>query len=289
MSASDAVFLFSYFKGSGDGLHLAWSEDGFHWHALNHDHIFLEGEVGKEKLMRDPFVLPGKDGLFHLVWTAGWHENGIGYACSKDLVNWRPQQFLGVMTHEKEVCNCWAPEIFYDSVRSQYVIYWASSIAGRFPATDHTGDEGLNHRMYFVTTSDFKIFSEAKIFFDGGFNVIDATIVKDDHRYIMFMKDETLDPCEKNIRFSVSDDLFSGFDKVSSPITGAFWAEGPSAIKIAGKWVVYFDKYKANEIGAIQSVDLLSWEDISDQVNFPRGAQHGSVFSVARSQVKHLF
>jgi hypothetical protein len=283
-----SVFLFSYFKGHGDGLHLAWSEDGFHWTALNDDQPFLTSQVGMERLMRDPFVLLGRDGLFHLVWTSDWHGTSIGYSSSCDLRNWPQQKLLNVMKHEKETRNCWAPEIFYDDVRNQYIIYWASSVPGRFPESDHSGDDGLNHRMYFVATHDFKTFTRAKLFFDPGFNVIDASIVKDERRYVMFMKDETLNPCQKNIRVAVSEEIFGGFKSVSPPITGAYWAEGPTAVKIEGEWMVYFDKYKLNQIGAVRSPDLHTWEDISDHVHFPSGAQHGSVTRIPLERLESL-
>ena len=289
MDKDQDIFLFSYFKGHGDGLHLAWSEDGFYWNALNNDIPFITPQVGIEKLMRDPFLIQGTDGFFHIVWTAGWHGNGIGYASSPDLVHWSTQQILPVMEQAPDTRNCWAPEIFYDEVQQQYIVHWASSVRGRFPETAHTGDDGLNHRIYCVLTRDFKIFSEAKLFYDGGFNVIDATVVKDQNRYILFMKDETLQPCQKNIRVAVGDQLFfSGSEKVSPPITGSYWAEGPTAIKISGNWIVYFDKYKLNQIGGVRSADLKVWEDISDALRFPPGAQHGSVMTVPMERVKHL-
>lgn len=284
----DHIYLFSYFKGHGDGLHLAWSRDGFHWTALNNDLPYITGQAGPEKLMRDPFVLAAPDGNFHLVWTAGWHGKGIGYAFSADLVNWSSQQFLEVMAHENDARNCWAPEIFFDDVEEQYIIYWASSIPGRFPETDHMGDDGLNHRMYCAVTKDFKSFAPTRLFFDGGFDVIDATLVKDDNRYLLFLKDETLNPCQKNIRVAVADRIFDGFKKVSQPLTGAYWAEGPSAIKINDRWIVYFDKYKLKQLGAVTSADLIHWEDISDRVHFPQGAQHGSVQQVDFARIRHL-
>lgn len=287
-SVDNPVFLFSYFKGHGDGLHLAWSADGFQWVALNHDQPFITGRVGPEKLMRDPFLLPAEDGTFHLVWTAGWRGKGIGYASSSDLVNWSPQQFLGVMEHERDALNCWAPEIFFDHQGDQYIIYWASSIPGRFPDTDHMGDEGLNHRMYYTSTKDFKTFSPTRLFFDAGFNVIDATLVRDDDRYLLFFKDETRTPCQKNIRLSTSESIFGGFKDVSKPLTGAYWAEGPTVTKIRGRWIVYFDKYKLNQIGAVMSDDLLEWEDISGKVDFPAGAQHGSVVRIPFARINHL-
>ena len=183
---------------------------------------FLLPSVGPEMIMRDPFLFSGNDGLFHLVCTAGWRGNGIGYANSFDLMTWSTQRFLPVMEHEKSTVNCWAPEIFYDELDEQYVIYWASTVPGRFPETDHMGDEGLNHRMYYTATPDFKTFGETRLFFDGGFNVIDATLVKNDGRYLLFMKDETLNPCQKNIRFAISNNIFRGFHSVSPPITGDY-------------------------------------------------------------------
>jgi hypothetical protein len=287
-SDDDPVFLFSYFKGHGDGLHLAWSEDGFSWMALNNDNPFVTPEAGPEKLMRDPFVLPTADGLFHLVWTAGWKGRAIGYASSRDLVTWSPQQLLAVMDHEPRAVNCWAPEIFYEETGAQFILYWASSIPGRFPETDLTGDDGLNHRMYYTTTRDFRSFSKTRLFFDAGFNVIDATLARDGEYYLLFFKDETLNPCQKNIRLAIGASIFGGFNNVSPPLTGSYWAEGPSAIKIAGRWIVYFDKYKLNEIGALCSTDLVHWNDISDQVHFPKGAQHGSVAKLPYGRLRHL-
>jgi hypothetical protein len=286
---NDSVYLFCYFKGHGDGLHLAWSRDGFHWHALNGDLPYITGQTGPEKLMRDPFVLAAPDGMFHLVWTAGWRGNGIGYASSPDLLNWSSQKFLEVMAHESETRNCWAPEILYDDTQDQYIIYWASSIPGRYPETDDLGDEGLNHRMYCTMTKDFKRFAETRLFFDAGFNVIDATVVKDNNRYLLFFKDETSRPLQKNIRVAVADGIFDGFKNVSKPLTGAYWAEGPSAVKINGRWVVYFDKYKLNRMGAVTSADLKHWQDISDQLYFPEGAQHGAVQKIDFNRISHLF
>ncbi len=280
----DRVFLFSYFKGRGDGLHLAWSTDGFSWNALNNDQPLITGDMGEERIMRDPFLLPVNDG-FHLVWTAGWRGKGIGYAFSHDLVTWSPQQFLPVMEHEPKALNCWAPEIFrHDG--GNFFIHWATTIQGRFPETDGQGDEGLDHRMYFTATPDFRSFSATKLFFDGGFNVIDATLVRDGDRYLLFMKDER--PDQKNIRMAIGEAIPGVFRNVSPPLTGSYWAEGPSAIRIDNRWVVYFDKYKAGSIGAIASRDLQTWEDISDEVHFPSGAQHGSVVEIPFGRVNHL-
>ena len=124
--AQKPAYLFTYFKGNGeDGLHLAYSNDALNWKSLNDDKSILTPEVGEQKLMRDPAVIKGGDGLFHMVWTTGWTEHGIGYASSKDLINWSEQELIPVMEHEETARNCWAPEITYDAQNDEYMIYWA--------------------------------------------------------------------------------------------------------------------------------------------------------------------
>jgi hypothetical protein len=84
--AKDKVYLFTYFKGNGeDGLHLAYSRDGYNYTTLNNDKSFLNPEVGVSKLMRDPCVIRTPDGTFHMVWTAGWTERGIGYPLLRQM------------------------------------------------------------------------------------------------------------------------------------------------------------------------------------------------------------
>ena len=131
--------------------------------------------------MRDPSLVRGPDGTFHLVWTTGWQKDqGFGYAHSKDLVHWSEQRFIPVMEHEPTTVNVWAPELFYDEPNGEFIICWASTIPGRFP--DHLEPHDNNQRMYYTTTRDFKTFAPTKLFFDPGFSVIDCTIVRDGDR-----------------------------------------------------------------------------------------------------------
>lgn len=285
----DEVFLFSYFVDNGeDGLHLAYSYDGLKWEALKNNQSFLKPAAGKDKLMRDPCIIQGPDGNFRLVWTLSWNEKGIGYAFSKDLINWSDQYYLPVMEHEPDAKNCWAPEVFYDEKTKQYIIFWSSTIPGRFTETEKSGDDKYNHRMYFVTTTDFMDFTETELFYDQGFNVIDGTMITGNNNYILFLKDETRTPPQKNIRFATSSKLTGGFGKPSAPITGNYWAEGPTLLKTGSNWTLYFDKYTAHKMGAIRSADLETWEDISDSVSFPEGTRHGTAFKVSREVFEKL-
>lgn len=283
------IFLFSYFMGNGeDGLHLATSNDGLKWEALNDNKSFLTPDVGEDKLMRDPCIISGPDGKFHMVWTVSWKEKGIGYASSNDLIHWSEQKFIPVMEHEPTAKNCWAPEIFWDESSNQYFIFWSTTIPGRFPETEKTGDDKYNHRMYFVTTKDFINFSETKLFYNQGFNVIDGSLIKENGQYVVFLKDETKTPPQKNIRIATSNELTGNYSKPTPPITGEYWAEGPTPIKIGDWWIVYFDKYVDHIMGAVRSKDLKNWEDISEQISFPEGTRHGTVFKALPEMLENL-
>jgi hypothetical protein len=155
-------------------------------------------------------------------------------------------------------------------------------------AGDTAGDDKYNHRMYYTSTKDFKTFSKTKLLYDHGFNIIDATIQKDGNRFVMFLKDETKNPPQKNIRVAFSDTLTGGYGLPSVPITGNYWAEGPTVIKTGKNWVVYFDKYTLHTYGAVSSPDFVHWTDISDKISFPKGTRHGTVFTITKKEFERL-
>jgi beta-xylosidase len=230
-----------------------------------------------------------------MVWTVSWQEKGIGYANSKDLVHWSEQKYIPVMEHEPNAKNCWAPELFFDDINNQFLIFWATTIPGRFADTDYQSNEGIegqgnNHRMYYVSTKDFEDFSETKIFYDKGFNVIDATLLNVGSEYLMFLKDETNKPFkpQKNIRIAKSNFAEGPYSEPSEKITGDYWAEGPTVIKIGENWHLYFDKYRLREYGLLVSKDLKTWIDKSDGLEYPDGLRHGTVFKVSEKILNKL-
>jgi beta-galactosidase len=289
--AQEEVYLFSYFVGNGeDGLHLAYSADGLKWTPLNDGKSYLAPTVGKDKLMRDPFILQGKDGVFHLVWTSGWWDKQIGYAESPDLINWSEEKGIPVMEHEPTAKNSWAPEMVYDPVNKNYIIFWATTIPGRHSdVASSEREKGLNHRMYCTTTSDFKSFSPTKMFFNPDFSTIDATILPKNNKFYMFLKNENPNPPEKNIRITIADQASGPYPvKVSEPITGKYWAEGPTTLEVGDYVYVYFDKYTSHKYGTVRSKNMTDWEDVSELVSFPEGSRHGATFKVKHEVFMHL-
>lgn len=291
----EPAFLFSYFRGNGEtGLHLAWSRDGLNWTPLNDGRAILAPQVGG-RLMRDPCIVRGPDGTFHMVWTTGWWERSIGLAHSKDLINWSEQRLIPVMEHESNALNSWAPEILLDPADNSFIIHWATTIKGQF--TLETGDGAdrdrhgnpLNHRMYFTRTSDFKNFTPARLLYEPGWNCIDASIYPyGDGRWVMFIKDERKVPvAQKNIRVAWGESPAGPFGPASDPIS-ADWVEGPTALRIDGVWHLYYDGYTRGRMEGRRSRDLQNWENITEKLNFPRGARHGTAFEVEPAFLEQL-
>jgi hypothetical protein len=291
-SAADtnSVFLFSFFREPNGqaGLFLATSTNGLNWTELKapNGKSFLEPQVGG-RLMRDPCLRQGPDGVFHLVWTTSWGRPPvIGYASSTDLTHWSEERAIPVMENDPTAKNVWAPELFYDAKKEQWLIFWATTIPGKFPETENAGDD--NHRIYYVTTRDFTNSSPTKLLYDGGFNEIDATMLADGGRYYLILKDETKNPVKKNLRIAAGDSAEGPFGPASGPIS-TNWVEGPSAIKISGECYIYFDHYSGSKYyGAVKSTDMKTWQDISTELAFPKGIRHGTVLTVPESIVQQI-
>ena len=285
-----SAYLFSSFRGNGeDGLHLAYSHDGLKWTALKGDTSFLKPQVGG-RLMRDPCVVQGPDGTFHMVWTDSWTGTTIGYASTRDFIHWSEQKSIPVMAQEPTSKNCWAPEIVYDRKRDQFMIFWATTIPGKFTETWFDGKNDNNHRIYATTTKDFESFTPTKLFFEPGFNVIDSTLLVLKGKVFMFFKDETrYQNAKKNLRLAVANDIAGPYKVVSKPVTlPGEWVEGPTAIRIGDYVYVYYDSYTKRHYGALRSRDMQNWEDVTGKLIMPEGIRHGTAFAVSNDVLDAL-
>jgi Glycosyl hydrolases family 43 len=299
-------FVFAYFntgKGESQGLQLAWSRDGYDWTKIEPPGgCFLKPEAGG-KLMRDPSVVCGPDGTFHMVWTTGWGgqgaDVGFGIAHSKDLLHWSEQKFVEAMRDYPGCANVWAPEITFDRETGMYLIYWASTVAGRFPETEGHGDafsrdpvKGVkcNHRIYVTTTRDFEAYTPTKLFFNDGYSCIDAFIVRDAprHRWVMAVKDEERWPvAKKNIRLAFAESPLGPWGKSSAPISPD-WVEGPALLQVGEEWFLYYDAYTRHHYEGLRTADFEHWTPITDQLHMPGGIRHGTAFPVTEEILQGL-
>ncbi|ANH80314.1 arabinosidase [Niabella ginsenosidivorans] len=283
-SCSGRAYLFTSFHEPADaGLRLLYSYDGYHWTEL--DTTFLKPAVGQQKVMRDPSMVQGPEGTFHLVWTSSWRgDKGFGYAASKDLAHWSPQQFIPVMEQEPATVNVWAPELFYDDTDKKYLIVWASTIPGRFERGME--EEKNNHRLYMTTTKDFKTFTPAQLFLDPGFSVIDATIVKRKKGdYVLVLKDNTRNELDLKVVFSNNP---AGPWQHSSPAFTEKYTEGPSVVKIKDQWLIYYDAYRKKTYEAMITKDFIHFENAGNKIAVPEGHKHGTIVPVKKKVVKQL-
>jgi hypothetical protein len=278
------VYCFtSFHEPATEGLRLLYSYDGYHWKEL--DTVLLRPSVGTQRVMRDPSIVQGPDGVFHLVWTCSWKDdNGFGYASSPDLIHWSTPRHIPVMAFDTSTVNVWAPELFYDETGGQFFIVWASTIPYRFEKGQE--DEFNNHRLYYTTTKDFQTFSPTRLFFDPGFSCIDATIVKRQEKdYVLVFKDNTRP--ERNLKVAFAASPLGPFERVSDPITGPF-SEGPSVVKVGAEWLIYYDAYREKAYKALRTSDFQTFDDINDEIAIPQGHKHGTIFKVDSRLFKRL-
>lgn len=300
------VYLFSGHREPAlDGLHLLYSYDGYRWDSLkgswlvpeignknpeyynHHSKKMEQAKYAPQSMMRDPSLLQGPDGTFHLVWTLGWSGDlGFGYASSKDLITWSEQRRIPVMEGQP-TNNVWAPELFYDEEKEHYLIAWSSSILPEnYTEEDKLGSNGC-HRQYYTTTKDFVEFTPAKPFYDPGFNSIDGFIVKKgvgDYRLII-----------KDNRKPGYSDLFcveasSPEGPYSNP-TEKFaptYSEGACCVKVGEEWLIYFDVYREYRFGAVSTKDFKTFTPIDDKISVPAGHKHGTIVKVKESVLNAL-
>ena len=283
-ACSQSWYVFTSFREpANEGLRLLYSRDARHWDRL--DTIFLAPGVGKQKVMRDPSIVKGPDDSFHLVWTSSWQgDKGFGYASSKDLIHWTPQQFIPVMAHEPTTVNVWAPELFYDHDSSRYIIVWASCIPGRFEKGMEA--DSNNHRLYYTTTKDFNQFTPTKLFMDPGFSVIDAVIVRRaKNDFVLVLKDNTRP--ERNLKLAFGKSATGPWSNVSAKFSDKF-TEGPSVVKAGEDWLIYFDAYQEKSYLAVSTQDFKSFTVPDPAISVPEGHKHGTIVQTNKKTIRRL-
>ncbi len=280
----DDLYMFTSFHEPADeGLRFLYSEDGIHWDSIAG--TWLAPTLG-DSIMRDPSIVVGPDSTFHLVWTIAWKgDTGFGYSSSRDLVNWSEQRRIPAMDSVVSTQNLWAPELFYDDVKGQYMVVYASCVpdAGFDVGIE---EEKNNHRLYYVTTKDFTTFSDPKLFYEPGFSCIDATLVKrGPEDYVMVVKDNTRP--NRNIKVAFAKDAEGPYTAASEPFTESF-TEGPSVAKVGDEYYIYYDTYRKFIYSAHKTSYFKTFTDVTDSISVPSGHKHGTIFRAPRSVVEKL-
>jgi len=335
LGAGDEVFLFSYFKGNGEtGVFLAASADGLVFRTLNEGRpVFTPPPWQGQNLTRDPSIVY-REGLFRMVWTSSWTGLCFGAATSTDLRQWsepvRVEPFRN-WPADDQPANTWAPEVHWDPVQKDYAILWSSATASLEGKGGHNSGglendpnrrvrpDTRHHRTFISRTSDFKSFTDAKVFFAPGVSEIDACMAFDDRgtadpaddRWVMAVKNEQIPELGgKNIRLATASvDLMNRFPPKfrsptdtnkpwSDPVVGPGssvqanqWVEGPTIMKVGDEWWLYFDRFRVRNgrYGLATSKDLIHWMDRTAALDLPGDAHHGTIFRAPRSAAFKAF
>ena len=299
------VYLFaSFLEPSVNGMNYLYSLDGYHWEPLGdvwmmpeigNDHTYINRYSGREetpkympvRVLRDPSILEGPDGTFHLVWTTQWGgSRGFGYASSKDLIHWSEQREIPVMA-DSLTNNVWAPELFYDDVKKEFYVIWSSQIPpSRYTELDRLGTNAC-HRPYYTKTKDFVNWTPAKPFYDCGYNSIDGFLVKKGRNDYVFVLKDNRKPGFSNCFAVFSDSPEGPFTDPTEPFSPEY-SEGPCVIKVGDEWLIYYDVYRQVRYGAVSTKDFKTFTPIDDKISIPRGYKHGTMIAITRKQLKAL-
>ena len=304
--AGDAYLFTSFREPSTEGMEYLYSYDGLHWDTI--PGVVMAPKVGNEKLyrdaftgeelwpkfapnqrcLRDPSIVQGPDGTFHLVWTVQWSGNRtFGYASSKDLIHWSEQQEIPVM-ESIPTNNVWAPELFYDDELDLFFIIWSSQISPEeYTEADKLGTNAC-HRLWYTTTKDFNSFTPAKRYYDPGFNSIDGYLLKRAQKdYVLIVKDNRK-PGFSNLFCVFSDSPYGPFSRPTEKF-GRTYSEGPCAVKMdKGEWIIYFDQYRPQQYGAVSTRDFHTFTPIPERISIPLKHKHGTIVRIKRSLLDNI-
>ena len=299
---ADEAYVMAYHKDCDHSLHLAVSDDGRAWRAVNGDRPVVDGRVvALQKGIRDPHIVRAPDGTFLVAATdlhvfgqrdglreTQWERDRRRYDWgnnralvllkSRDLIEWThvnldltkiagdsPMKDVhGNAIPWSELACAWAPEAVWDDETGSFLLHFTCRFAG--PTRNVIYAAHLNADMTGFAEAPFEFFTAPKD--ERGFpryNVIDSDIVRDDDGVYHF--------------FYVSHERGRGgiFERVSKSLKGPFEEAGtypdperkaheaPSCWRRAdGMWVLMYDCFGLNphDFGFVETPDFKTWRHI---------------------------
>ncbi|MGN0533809.1 MAG: glycoside hydrolase family 43 protein [Eubacterium sp.] len=289
--STQGKYVFCYFTGNepeNERIHLAVSEDGYNFRALNNNEPVIEQKLGKQ-CVRDPYLFRGNDGCFYIIGTdmkceEGWTSNHALVSWkSYDLINWTDETILDVRDFGGEFANtnrAWAPQAIWDDEAGKYMIYYAVST-----------EENDCAAIYYSYTDDFKAMTKPQLLYAReGIQTIDGDIVYNSANkkyYLYFKHDE-----DCTIAYVTSDKLTGPYSDepviVSHASSGV---EGCQMYNITGtdQWVMMMDEYGKNRFDMEQTSDFENFKKVKRKnFSLKLNQRHGSVIAVSDQEYEAL-
>lgn len=302
-----AGYLFVHMSSKGEFTSYSLSRTGKYWtDLLNGAEAFSTKDNTVTGGMRDAYVTRLEDGGFMLVGTdmisrLGWTSNHImDLMLSPDLVHWTKNvkidlessdnlKALGGITAD-QMTAAWAPQVIYDPVTRHYVVYYSAGFPDR-------------HRIYYqLVDKDLSILTEPRLYFDPGYDIIDADIVYNavDNDYQMVYKCESANGLNRATAphlVPADDDATTGTTVWT--ITDGFHVsdnnqsiEAPTQWREIGqtKWKLSFINYSGGGYG----YKTLGLDEHGLQPSAPvriagsNNAQHGCILKLTQPEYDYL-
>lgn len=298
-------YLYAHMHSSNQTTCYALSRYG-----KRYDDLFNCGEVFDTKKytstggMRDAYVTRMENGKFILAGTdmnaaLGWNSNHIMVLMlSNDLVHWdksisidlesdENMKALG-LTDKEDMKAAWAPEVIYDSITRKYVVYYSVGFPDR-------------HRIYYsLVNEDLKEISTPKLYFDPGYDIIDADITynKLDKQYVMIYKTEsgahhlkqatakTLVPTQDKSTGTCQWEIDPDFDFSDSNQS----IEAPSLFRPIGSltWKLAYMNYSGGGYRMVTLDEHCKNPQGKENIQGNVKAQHGSFLKLTEREYNHL-
>lgn len=301
-----SAYLFAHMNRNGEYTNYALSQHGNNWQdMLGGAEVFDTKANTVTGGMRDSYITRMEEGGFMLAGTdmtsrLGWTSNHIMVLMlSPDLVHWTKNVKIDLETAEnlealggitaEEMTAAWAPQVIYDKESGNYVVYYSVGFPDR-------------HRIYYsVVDKELNILTKPALYFDPGYDIIDADIVWNDadKQYVMIFK------CEKTSGFdrATATHLIPKADETTGTcqwtVTPGFHVgDGNQAIEAPTQWrLIGSDKWKLayiNYSGGGYGYKMRDMDEHGMNVSEPAlingnvAAQHGSILKITSEEYDYL-
>lgn len=308
-----SAYLMVFHKDDTHSLHMALSNDGYTFTALNDGKPVITGDtIADQKGIRDPHIYRGPDGAFYMSMTdlhiyakqAGfrdteWEREGYGWGNNRglilmkswDLIDWKRTniRFDELSARFKEIGCAWAPETTYDDKAGKLMVYF----------TMRYGTEAS--RLYYVyLNEDYnRLESMPKVLFEypnEKVTALDADITKIGDRYHMFYVSHD---GQAGIKQAVSDKINGDYvfdPRWYDPEPKA--CEAPNLWKRIGeeKWVLMYDCYgqEKHNFGFTETSDFVNFKSLGHfnegimKITNIESPKHGAIIQLTKEEADKL-
>jgi non-reducing end alpha-L-arabinofuranosidase len=264
------------------GLHLAVSTDALNWVPLNQNNPVVTPTAGTGGL-RDPFIQRLQNDRFVVVAT---DLNGTDFSQQNQFIHVWDSVDLRSFTGYRRVrmhtmaTHTWAPEAFWDAGRGQYGVIYSA----------HNGVRDVIMVNY---TADFVTVSAPQVFFDPGFNVLDATMHVGSGTNYLYFKNLANGRLYGSRSTSLAPGSFNGGVYTAGVVNGGIEAPIVNKAYDRNEWWLWGDSYSPVNgefyVWRSGNVNADAWTPLTKaQYTQPLNSKHASIAPITATEHANL-